>query len=274
MGSLTTLVSPKESDAIHEMVASNSVGGTAAAYLRNQRTKLVWQSTTTTPFITVDAGAVVNWRALFLGYFNGEDSDEFRLRSASSEVDLTANPSFDSGMIPFYPAGSELSMVKYRRPHRLYTFGTSGARWWRVDFQWNSNSDGFVRGSRLILGTPITPVHSAEPGWEMIHGENVVGTEDMDGGESTRPCGARRRVSFGWQPGALTKADGANIKDMLLERGSSHDIVVCVDTSELIYPMDVLYVGRVKEDVSVKHIPTEYRQTGFTVTELGITEMR
>lgn len=272
MGSLTTIISPKQSDAIHEMVASNAVGGASVANLRNQRTKSVWQSTTTTPFITIDAGGVVNWNALVFGYFNGDDESIFRLRVATSEADLTAAPNFDSGWIDYWPTGSDLS--NYVRPHRLYTFGTSGARWWRVDFDWSANPDGYVRGARLILGTKLTPVDSAAPGWDFGHAEDVVETEDMDGGESTRPRGSRRKLTFGWHPGGLTKAEGAAIHELLLERGSSRDVVVCVDTSEVINPMDVLYIGRVKEPVSILHVPVAYRQTSFSVTELGITEMR
>jgi hypothetical protein len=277
MAGSTTLINPRASDDA-VMAASNAVGSAGVANLQDQRPKLVWQSTTTTPFITINAGAAVLWNALFLGYFNGQAADTLRLRGATSEANLTAAPSYDSntllpGGITAWPVGSNLA--NYRYPHRLFLFTPGGSlQWWRVDFAWGSNTDGFVRGGRLALGLAVTPETGAAPGWEASHSEPIIETEDMDGGQTTRPRGARRSMPFSWMDAALTKAEAAQIQELLLERGSSRDLVVCLDTTELLYPMPVLYVGRVKQRVSIKQMFISYRSTGFEVEELAVTEMR
>jgi hypothetical protein len=289
----TLLLSPRLSDRA-VIAASNSVGGAGATNLQNQRPNLVWQSTTLTPYITLNltgavADALLGIDTLFLGYFNAhfESIDSFRLRGANSEVDLTADPGYDSGEGIQYEYGmSEFFADEvYAMPHRLFTFDHGGFAypWWRIDFDWSGNNDGYVRGGRIMLGKGLVPANTADGGWEARHSEPVVETEDLGGGLSTRIRGARRSASLRWPEGALTPNEGSAIQRMLLERGSAKDVAVCLDTEVALSTsggdnnvdrMQSLYLGRVKQPVVIKHMPVAYRGFGFEVEELAATEMR
>lgn len=277
MASVTVLLNPAQSDA-GTFTASNAVGGADPSNLKDQRPRLLYQSTTATPFVVIDAGSARAWDSLFLGYFNGQSADTIRLRGATSEANLTAAPGYDSNTlhpsgVPYWPTGSNLS--PYRYPHRLFLFTPGGSyQWWRVDFGWGANTDGYVRGGRLVLATAIAPVTSVGDGWESSHSEPVVETVDIGGGQTARTRGSRRRLTARWRDGALTRAEAAAIQQALLQRGSSLDVVFCVDTSDTVDPMQALVVGRVREEVVVTQVPVQYRALGLAVTELALTEMR
>lgn len=287
--SSTVVLTPKFSDAGAFSSGSASVGSAGPANLQNQRANLYYQSTGATPHVIVDLGTEFGTgdspvpNAIFFGYFNSVASDIFRLRGANSEANLTAAPIYDSNTthpdgVPMWPGENPLSPVgvalldDYVYPHRLFRFSAGQSlRWWRVDFTFAS----YVRGARLVIGPAVVPGLAAAPGWEAGHSEAVIEIEDIGAGQATRPRGARRTLSAEWAPGALTESEHAQLLQILLQRGSGRDLVLCLDDSdELLDPMTVLAVGRVKERIAARNAFVTGRSLAFTVEELGVTQMR
>lgn len=283
----TVVMSPAVCDAA---IASGSaaVGGAGPSNLLIQRTSLVYQPTSLTPYVVLSfeeyalaTGLVPVINALFFGYFNSQRDDTFRVRSASAEAGLTAGPTYDSGSVLMRPGGGN-ELANYRRPHRFWQLPYDRTdNWWRIDFDWTNNYEALLRGSRLVLGNAVRPSNTADADWAASHSESVVELEDMNGGQSTRPRGARRKLSLGWGSGSLDRAEAAAVQQTLMQRGSARDLVVCVDTDEAqalgaatTDPMSVLYLGRVKQEVVVKNVPVAYKSINFEVEELGVTEMR
>jgi hypothetical protein len=265
----TYLLSPRISDGC-TLTASTSVSDASASNLQQARPNLVWQSTTTDPYLLLDGTIARSFNALFLGYLNGQSGDTFRLRGHTADSWGGATD-YDSGSLPVWPAGADLAA--YRYPHRWLLFSpVSALRYWRVDFDFAGNDDGFVRMGRLILADALE-LYQVARGWSGNISEPPVEVEDLSGEQAARPRRARRSVSVRWPDAGLTRAQGVALQELLLERGSAKDLAMVL-ADDHTYPMDVAYVGRVKQQVGIQHAPPRWRTTGFELTELTPTVMR
>ena len=268
MGS-TYLVSPRISDG-STLTASNAVADAGATNLQQGRPNLVWQSTTTDPHLILDAVTARNFTALVLGYINAVEGDTFRLRGHSSDSWGGAT-TYDSGSLTVWPTGADLST--YRYPHRWLLFTpASTCRYWRLDFDFSGNSDGYVRMGRLILGEALE-VQQVARGWSTNISEPVVEVEDMSGEQAARPRRARRGIGVRWPEAGLTRAHGVAMQELLLERGSAKDFALILGDDHT-YPMEMVYIGRVRQQVGMQHAPPRWRTTGFELVELTPTVMR
>jgi hypothetical protein len=265
------------------ITASSSVSNAVPANLQLSRPRLIWRSTTTTPYLEIDLLSTQTFDTLFLGYVRARSaSDTFRIRDASSQSGLVSAPDYDSATlnpsgIPLWPAGSDLS--KYGQIHRAFALpATRSNRWVRVDFNFASNPLGYVQLSRIGVGKRIEPVVSVKSGWAPGGSEPIAETVDMGGEESARVMGTKRTLTATWHD--LTHAEMDLLLATLTERGSARDLLLAIDPSEGAYPMSHLCLGRVKQSYSVTQtMKVERADDGehFTVTivvsELAPIEM-
>lgn len=281
------LVTPRLSDS-GVITASSSVSNASPSNLQLPRPRLFWRSTTTTPYLEIDLGASLGgdqskaFDTLFHAYVNGQAHDTFRLRTATSQSDLTIIPEYDSNDtypsgVPLWPTGSDLSA--YRQIHRTFDLGsTQLERWLRIDYNFSSNTYGYVQAGRIGIGKRIEPAVSVKSGWSVGVDEPVTETVDMGGEESPRVMGAKRSLTCTWHD--LTHAEQDHLLATLTERGSARDLLLAIDPSEGLYPMSHLCIGRVKQVVSFPQtMKVERREEGghftvsITVSELAPIEM-
>jgi hypothetical protein len=264
------VLSPRGSDSA-TISASDNAAGTSATNLLLPRPSQLWQSQVDNPAVLVDLGSAKPVDTLLLGYLNGVSGDVFRLRGADTEANLTAAPTYDSDNdhpsgVTAWPAGSDLSA--YELHHRHFELdATYTLRWWRVDFNFGGNPDGFVRAGRLILGERVEPVHPVIYPAALTAAEAVAETVDFGGEESPRPRGTKRAVgaTFAW----ATKAEAIIFYRMMLWLGSHKDVVLCLDKTDDVAHMEVTYLGRVKEPQIIN--ATSFNRWAVTseVSELG-----
>lgn len=268
------ILSPKTSDA-SAITASTTVSNTAAVNVLRARPRLYWRSTNTNPYLEGNFGSAKAVNTLVQGVVNGKSGDTFRLILASSQANLTAAPLFDTNHIPVWPVGSDLS--NYAKVHRVLTFDLKSSAWYRVEYNFAGNSDGFVQLSRLILGSRIEPATSIESGWSIGGEESIAETVDMGGEESPRGMGgSKRNHTVTWSN--LLESERESLYTLLLERGSSKDIVLGIEGCEGQYAMSRLYIGRVKHAFSFPQVMmasdgVQRFTVSLTVSELAPIEM-
>jgi hypothetical protein len=243
---LAYVVSPKLSDAAI-ITASDAVGGAGANNLQISRPRLKWRSTSSTPYLTLDFGTPTLLDTLVHGFVNGMSGDTFTLRMASTQAKLTnGTAEFNAAATsnPLWPAGSNLAA--YKQIHRGYRLPGSGVtlRWARIDYNFASNSKGYVDMGRIVLGKRVEPAISVKAGWASGGMEPVAETVDLSGEESPRQMGTKRDKTATWHD--LTEAEKEALEELLLERGSAKDFALVIDPDS-IYPMGHTIIGRCKQ---------------------------
>lgn len=263
------LLSPHISD-LAKVTTSGSVGGAGPANVTKGRPSLHWRSDTDTPHLVLDLNAAEGVDSMALGWINGQSGDTFRLRGATTEVNLTVAPTYDSGNVAVWPAGSDLSDYALFHRHfeldQLYTL-----QWWRVDFDFSGNTHGYTRVSRVVLGERIefaNPI-SFPVGFTIT--EPVVESIDYGGEESARPRGVKRSTLINASWG--TESEFRSVQRLMLRRGSSGDLVAVTQKDNDVSHAELTYIGRVKEPM-----PTSLTQEGrwgmvFSIHEAAPLEM-
>lgn len=80
------------------LTASHEQTETPASNLQRIQPTDLWSSTNLTPYLTLDRGAALHrWNALKLIGTNADANATLRIRTASTEANLTASPLFDTG---------------------------------------------------------------------------------------------------------------------------------------------------------------------------------
>lgn len=273
------ILSSKLSD-VSAISASSAVTNAVATNVLLARPRLYWRSTTSTPSLEGDFGLTRTVDTLVVGFANAKLGDTLRLRLATSQANLTASPGYDSTPFAFWPTGGDLSA--YSKVHRVFTFTDKSFRWWRVDFGFGSNSDGYAQAGRVMLGKRIEPAVSVGPQWSLGASEGVAETTDLGGEESPRIMGSRRSMTVTWHD--LTEAERESLYALILERGSAKDITLAIEPSEGAYSMSRVVIGRIKQVVSFQQTmlvpagdgespPVQHFTVSITVSEMAPIEM-
>jgi hypothetical protein len=247
------LLSPRLSDAA-TLAASDAVGGAGGANVQIARPGLVWQSTSSTPYLTIDFGEAVTIDTIGLGWINAGESDTFRLRAAASAAAVTSAPVVDATETVWpaleSPHSGVADLSLYGLVHRPYRLAAAQTlRYWRIDFTFTS----YVQMGRLLMGERVQPALPVAFNWAPTGTEPIVETADMGGEEVARPRGVKRGVRMEW--GRLTSREAlGGMYALLLERGSSGDMMAVVDPGQTeadcpqyANPMAHCYIGRKKE---------------------------
>lgn len=273
------ILSPKHSD-LSAITASSSITNALPVNLLRARPRLYWRSTNSTPTIEVNLGVPRVIDTFVQGFINARSADTFRLRLSLTQDGLTTAPVADFGNLPLWPTGSDLS--EYAKIHRVFTFPQVTAQWYRVDYDFSTNPDGYVQASRSIIGKRVEPLTSIESKWSMGGQEEIAETVDMGGEESSRVMGVKRSFTCTWHN--LVESEREAIYAMLLERGSSKDVVLAIEPSEGEYSMSRVYIGRIKNAFSFPQtmealdplggLAVQHFTVTLTVHEMAPVEMR
>lgn len=240
------ILSPKLSDNA-TLTASDSIGNADATNLQQPRPRLKWRSVSSSPWLQYDFGTAVRIDTVVLGYINATSTDTFRVRMASTQAKLTdGTAERDTTAVPVWAPGSNLApYAQIHRRLKMTAPAPVALRWARIDFNFSSNPAGYVDMGRAMLGARIEPARSVKSGWQAGFEEAVAETVDLSGEESPRPTGTKRTLDATWHD--LVEVDADALYSMLLERGSSQDVALCLDPDASKYPMQRTVVGRLKQ---------------------------
>lgn len=246
-----SIVSPTLVDAATLTVSDQASSTLAGANLQTLNPRQYWRSSSTTPYVVVDFGSAVDVRAVSVLYGNFATTDTVRVRGATTEANLTGAPGYDPGAESAWPGGADLS--GWSRTHSLHYIASAETyRWWRVDIDASSNSDGYHESSRLYIADVVQPAISGALGWQAIYSEPEIRTRNQSGGVTPRGIPQRRGVE--WQWAALTEAEAwGSFGALRRARGSSGDVLVLVDPAETTYPMDKMFYGLMSAEQPIQN---------------------
>ena len=125
--------------------------------MQREQPRDIMRSSTVTPTIKVDFGAVTAFNLIALLFTNAQQTDTWRIRTADTEADLTASPTYDSQVggtdIDFSPQDTVYS----RRHGFLWRSAGWSNRWIQIDIDSTGNADGVFDCGRLCIDNAWQP---------------------------------------------------------------------------------------------------------------------
>ncbi len=227
---------------LQSLVASEEVATFEADQLQDPLGTSVWRSTGLTPNIVgqFDVSQTIDtWGVL---YSNAQSGDEVKLRLATSEANLTASPVVDEGLVDVWPGTGDLSDWPYI--HQRQTIATpAAALWFRLDFDFTGNTDGYVQVGALVMDTRFAPTLGHASGWELIPRASAAFSNLLADGSVGKGGGAHKRDAR-FTLISLTKAEAfGEFRNILRQTNETLPVMVVLDEDEDDYPMDTMFYG-------------------------------
>lgn len=230
------------------LVASEEVSTFEVTNIQDPLGSKRWRSTTLTPHIYgqfESAKTITAWPSF---YTNARSGDQARLRLASSQANLTASPVLDTGLVNVWPTGSDLSgWFATGQPgyvHQRATIASPvSASWFRIDYDYTGNADGYVEVGALLLDVRFTPGRGNEWGWVYQPTSRASHEVAYAAGGIGRGGGTfKRNAKFRFP--AMSEADMFGTFDALLrERRNVKPAGVVLDEDEATYPQNYIFYG-------------------------------
>jgi len=228
--------------------ASEEVATFEVENLQNPLGSKRWRSTGLTPYIdgqfeeskTIDAWGI--W------YCNARAGDQARLRLADTQGNLTAAPALDTGFVDLWPAGSDLSdWFRTGRPGYVHQSAViaapAAALWYRLDFDFTGNPDGYVQAGKLFLAERFSPGRAHVGEWKFLPETRAMYEVQYGAGGIGRGGGTyKRSVSFSF-PGMSESDALGRLEPMLRERTAAKPVGAVLRESEVAYPMYYMHYG-------------------------------
>jgi hypothetical protein len=257
------------------LTASEEVATFEVANLQNPLPTTVWRSTSLTPFITGNFGdgasvpAQISVRVDTWGawYTNARTGDQARLRLANTEAALTAAPLYDSTLVDVWPGSPAAAYItnfldNWFYTHQRATLTAQPASWFRIDFDYTGNADGYVQCGSLPIGErlTITATNPYRQGFDRT-------TSRRGGFESSLAGGGLARGGFtgkrNWQGNVLvTENEWLDDIQPLIDSRLNGPVSVVLEESESDRPLDYMYFGYLRDAVPI---------TGRASVEIGVS---
>lgn len=243
----TLLLAYSEADSM-TITGSSAASTMPVSYLQKMQPTDVCRFNSLDPRIVVDRGSAradsgVKMRGLYLhrvfqGSLHGQGDAGYpmsaRVRTATTEADLTADPAYDSGSIDFFANNAVPSFYSWWPAgtyHNWFFAFPDGdgldAQWLRIDLDLVGDSSGYyVDVSRLIVIADDTLLQPETNVTYPITGgraESVQIDETPGGVRVPSPSYGRRKVGGSW--GWLTADEAEQAKNFIEARGLSRDVL-------------------------------------------------
>jgi len=257
--SLETLENCLSLTASEEAGVGAGVGTFKVSNLQNPLPTTVWRSTGLTPFIVGNFGdgasipiektiAVDTWGAW---YTNARDGDQARLRLADTEAALTSAPLIDSGLLDVWPGSPSASYItnfldNWFYTHQRQTVGidtSQDAKWFRVDFDYTGNPDGYVQCGSLPIGArlTITATHPYRQGFDRATARRGGFVSNLAGGGIAQGGFTGKRP---WQ-GDIIVTENEWLDDVqpLIDSRLNGTVTIVLEENEVLRPLDYMFFG-------------------------------
>lgn len=259
------------------LTASEEVATFEIENIQNPLPTTAWRSTGLTPFIVGNFGdgaatpaeksiSVDTWGAW---YTNARSGDQARLRLANSQAALTSTPLYDSGLVDIWPGSPSATYItnflnNWSYTHQRATLTAQAATWFRIDFDYTGNPDGYVQVGSLPIGTRFT--FAATSPYAQGFNRN---TDPRAGFETLLAGGGLGRGGFtGKRPWSgtitITEAEWLDSVQPLMDSRLNGPVALVLEASEATRPLDYMYFGYPRAAVT----PTRARP----FLDLSITE--
>jgi hypothetical protein len=152
------------------LTASSEIESLPAAAVQRREPRDIWRSTdNANQNLIFDLGAATAFSAVAVLYHNADTSALWRVRTATTQINLTASPTYDSGTMSM---ASGTQAQRFGRGHSVKEGVTGNVRWVRLDFTTLSGITTLDVGRVMIIDNfadspsyewSMSMVHDAEP---------------------------------------------------------------------------------------------------------------
>jgi len=150
------------------LTAGNETSGLPATNLQTKHpSEKTRTSGLSTIYYVVDLSVATEVDLFALLYHNGTNAGTLRVRGATSEANLTAAPSYDSGTFSLH---MQTGIDDWTFFHTWLYLGDAAAetlQWWRFDVADGANPDGYFQAGRLIIAKAYESTRGIRLDWNM-----------------------------------------------------------------------------------------------------------
>lgn len=232
----------------------------------------------------IDLGQTRNIGVVSLIVHNISVSGLVRIRGATDAA--FTDTIYDSGWINAWPSGiipqnlleweddnfwlgtlSQQARAGYQSPYTHLLSAATIARYWRVEIDDTTNSDGYVHIGRLFLSGTWAPTYNYSYGAELSY-EDPTPIETSLSGAEYFDVRSRNRV-FRFELGWLS-SDEAYSRSLELQRlaGVSGEVLAIPDSTDTVNQTRRSYVGRLKTLGKIANPKFNSYANGFELKEL------
>jgi len=228
-----------------------------ASNLQTMQPTDVWEATGGTPYLVINLGAVSDFNLIALLATNLGTSDTVRVRTANSEANLTAGPTWDSTALAQSYIGDEGHAF-------IWSSGGQTNQWVRIDLV--TASDPMYCG-RLYIADAY------QPSLNYLVGDNEDGYADeslidlTDGGNMIPTAGENRQV-FSFTLKMITEAERHEVRELNKARGGSQDVLVIRAPETASNKADAIYYGLLQMRRVVVQTAFNRHETSYQLTAL------
>ena len=202
-----------------------------------------WRSTgKTAEYIVIDLGAVKTFDFVGLFYTNivNDATSTIRIRTADTEGNLTAAPTYDSTATRAIPSGAQSD---YNWTNVLFQIPADKTNQWvRVDLVATANTDAYIEVGRVYVSKAFIPAYNISYGWSMGIEDQTKPAMALGGPSHTNPRPKSRVLKY-----SLTFNDEDTMYDyaFAIDRaiGASEDIFIQRDIDNVSRYLDYSLYG-------------------------------
>ena len=253
------------------LTASEEVSTFEVTNLQNPLGSARWRSTSLTPFIVGQFESSItpkHWGSL---YTNADDGDTERLRLANSEAALTSAPTYDSTALDVWPGTGLDEWPHVHARHLIADGDLVAATWFRIDYDFNDNPDGYVQvggvsiGPRVIFGSS-TRLRGHATGWSYLPTKRSLFQTELSAGGILRG-GSVTKHDVAFIIKHLNRSEALGDFEELDRNRKSALPVVCILDDDTAQSMASIYYGYM--DASIQNVE---RFTNVYNVTVNITE--
>lgn len=222
------IATPVLSDAA-TITASHAVAAGPISNVQRMQPTDTWESQNLTPFVVVYLGAVTSFNLIAVLFTNARQTDTWRIRTANTEANLTAAPTYDSAAVTFSPWNTRASR---RHGFKFNAAGWSNS-WIRIDFDSTGNPNGVFNVGRLYVANAYQPVRNY--GYGNALGFIDTSPRDRTSGGNTIPNPQGIIPTHEFEIGYTDENEFfANTYAIQMLRGGSRDLLVIMDPDDTV----------------------------------------
>lgn len=207
------------------------------------------------PYIVYDMLELKDILSVAVLYSNAAAATTIRVRTATSEANLTAAPASDSTAVNFH---HDTTFAEHPRTHHL-VFPSVNVRWVRLDFA----HTGVLRIGRLVVSEKVQSSVNIQQNFVLDISEEVR-TAKTESSEFSGSGLVTRSFTLNFR---VKTADKRLLQSVLNERGFSGEVLLIMNPDDPTGFMDEVLYGRIAS-ASIPHI---VGVTGGDIFEIPLT---
>jgi hypothetical protein len=226
---------------VSNLTASTEVSSFEVEKLQDPLGAVKWRSTGVTAYVLGQFEEEFTPQFWGSVYTNAQDGDTERLRLADTEAELTSGPSLDIGPVDVWPGTGDLSSWPHVHSRHVISSPVA-ASWFRIDYDFTGNADGYVQIGSVSVDEYFAPVNGHVTPWQHVPRFSATFANLLADGSEGRG-GGQHKNDTSFLLGGLAQAEWAELRTRFRNDNSVLPVLAVLDEDEDIYPMEYMYYG-------------------------------